>query len=41
MFGLSVVGMLKHGKTCDVKDSNQKIYWVPPQVGEELVYPNM
>jgi electron-transferring-flavoprotein dehydrogenase len=30
-----------HCKTCDVKDPNQNIDWVPPQGGEGPVYPNM
>ncbi len=30
-----------HCKTCDIKDPNQNINWVPPQVGEGPVYPNM
>ncbi|WP_106796198.1 electron transfer flavoprotein-ubiquinone oxidoreductase [Rhizobium sp. H4] len=30
-----------HCKTCDIKDPNQNIYWVPPQGGEGPVYPNM
>jgi electron-transferring-flavoprotein dehydrogenase len=28
-------------KTCDIKDPNQNINWVPPQGGEGPVYPNM
>ncbi|WP_174110514.1 4Fe-4S dicluster domain-containing protein, partial [Agrobacterium vitis] len=27
--------------TCDIKDPNQNITWVPPQGGEGPVYPNM
>ncbi|TCA59935.1 hypothetical protein E0J09_19260 [Rhizobium leguminosarum bv. viciae] len=27
------------GKTCDIKDPNQNINWVPPQGGEGPVYP--
>ena len=30
-----------HCKTCDIKDPNQNINWVPPQGGEGLVYSNM
>ncbi|EFL89028.1 electron transfer flavoprotein-ubiquinone oxidoreductase [Ahrensia sp. R2A130] len=30
-----------HCKTCDIKDPNQNIKWVPPQGGEGPVYPNM
>ena len=30
-----------HCKTCDIKDPNQNIRWVPPQGGEGPVYPNM
>jgi electron-transferring-flavoprotein dehydrogenase len=30
-----------HCKTCDIKDPNQTINWVPPQGGEGPVYPNM
>lgn len=30
-----------HCKTCDIKDPNQNITWVPPQGGEGPVYPNM
>ncbi len=30
-----------HCKTCDIKDPNQNINWVPPQSGEGPVYPNM
>jgi electron-transferring-flavoprotein dehydrogenase len=30
-----------HCKTCDIKDPNQNIDWVPPQGGEGPVYPNM
>ena len=30
-----------HCKTCDIKDPNQNINWVPPQGGEGPVYPNM
>ena len=30
-----------HCKTCDIKDPNQNIHWVPPQGGEGPVYPNM
>ena len=30
-----------HCKTCDIKDPNQNVNWVPPQGGEGPVYPNM
>ncbi|MGR9250777.1 electron transfer flavoprotein-ubiquinone oxidoreductase [Rhizobium leguminosarum] len=30
-----------HCKTCDIKDPNQNINWIPPQGGEGPVYPNM
>ncbi|ENP35994.1 electron transfer flavoprotein-ubiquinone oxidoreductase [Brucella abortus] len=30
-----------HCKTCDIKDPNQNINWVPPQGGEGPVYMNM
>ncbi|MEO1988975.1 MAG: electron transfer flavoprotein-ubiquinone oxidoreductase [Martelella sp.] len=30
-----------HCKTCDIKDPNQNIHWVPPQGGEGPVYPFM
>ncbi len=30
-----------HCKTCDIKDPNQNITWVPPQGGEGPVYANM
>ncbi|MGO4317900.1 electron transfer flavoprotein-ubiquinone oxidoreductase [Agrobacterium sp. MCAB5] len=30
-----------HCKTCDIKDPNQNINWVPPQGGEGPVYPTM
>ena len=30
-----------HCKTCDIKDPNGNINWVPPQGGEGPVYPNM
>jgi electron-transferring-flavoprotein dehydrogenase len=30
-----------HCKTCDIKDPNQNINWVPPQGGEGPVYANM
>ncbi len=30
-----------HCKTCDIKDPNQNINWVPPQGGEGPVYPEM
>ncbi|TCU19373.1 electron transfer flavoprotein-ubiquinone oxidoreductase [Rhizobium sullae] len=30
-----------HCKTCDIKDPNQNINWVPPQGGEGPVYPNL
>ncbi|MEM9678132.1 MAG: electron transfer flavoprotein-ubiquinone oxidoreductase [Pseudomonadota bacterium] len=30
-----------HCKTCDIKDPNQNINWVPPQGGEGPLYPNM
>ncbi len=30
-----------HCKTCDIKDPNQNINWVPPQGAEGPVYPNM
>ncbi|MBY5419960.1 electron transfer flavoprotein-ubiquinone oxidoreductase [Rhizobium leguminosarum] len=30
-----------HCKTCDIKDPNQNINWVPPQGGEGPVHPNM
>ncbi|QDZ10247.1 electron transfer flavoprotein-ubiquinone oxidoreductase [Devosia ginsengisoli] len=30
-----------HCKTCDIKDPNQNIRWVPPQGGEGPVYPRM
>ncbi len=30
-----------HCKTCDIKDPNQNIDWVPPQGGEGPVYANM
>ncbi|MBO6899731.1 MAG: electron transfer flavoprotein-ubiquinone oxidoreductase [Rhizobiaceae bacterium] len=30
-----------HCKTCDIKDPNQNINWVPPQGGEGPVYQNM
>ena len=30
-----------HCKTCDIKDPEQNITWVPPQGGEGPVYPNM
>jgi electron-transferring-flavoprotein dehydrogenase len=30
-----------HCKTCDIKDPNQNINWVPPQGGEGPVYSNM
>ncbi|KGF70346.1 electron transfer flavoprotein-ubiquinone oxidoreductase [Hoeflea sp. BAL378] len=30
-----------HCKTCDIKDPNQNITWVPPQGGEGPVYTNM
>ena len=30
-----------HCKTCDIKDPNQNINWVPPQGGEGPVYTNM
>ena len=30
-----------HCKTCDIKDPNQNIRWVPPQGGEGPVYANM
>jgi electron-transferring-flavoprotein dehydrogenase len=30
-----------HCKTCDIKDPNQNIDWVPPQGGEGPVYQNM
>ncbi|KAA3519609.1 NAD(P)-binding protein [Agrobacterium vitis] len=30
-----------HCKTCDIKDPNQNITWVPPQGSEGPVYPNM
>ncbi|SEP67580.1 electron-transferring-flavoprotein dehydrogenase [Faunimonas pinastri] len=30
-----------HCKTCDIKDPNANITWVPPQGGEGPVYPNM
>ncbi|MBD8553142.1 electron transfer flavoprotein-ubiquinone oxidoreductase [Rhizobium sp. CFBP 8762] len=30
-----------HCKTCDIKDPNDNITWVPPQGGEGPVYPNM
>jgi electron-transferring-flavoprotein dehydrogenase len=30
-----------HCKTCDIKDPNQNIVWVPPQGGEGPVYQNM
>ena len=30
-----------HCKTCDIKDPNQNINWVPPHGGEGPVYPNM
>ena len=30
-----------HCKTCDIKDPNQNITWVPPQGGEGPVYPSM
>jgi electron-transferring-flavoprotein dehydrogenase len=30
-----------HCKTCDIKDPNQNINWVPPQGGEGPVYPSM
>ena len=30
-----------HCKTCDIKDPNQNINWVPPQGGEGPVYPGM
>ncbi|MBV2142672.1 electron transfer flavoprotein-ubiquinone oxidoreductase [Falsochrobactrum sp. TDYN1] len=30
-----------HCKTCDIKDPNQNIEWVPPQGGEGPVYVNM
>ena len=30
-----------HCKTCDIKDPNGNITWVPPQGGEGPVYPNM
>ena len=30
-----------HCKTCDIKDPNQNITWVPPQGGEGPVYPDM
>ena len=30
-----------HCKTCDIKDPNQNITWVPPQGGEGPVYPNL
>ncbi|MFK0206353.1 electron transfer flavoprotein-ubiquinone oxidoreductase [Agrobacterium sp. NPDC090283] len=30
-----------HCKTCDIKDPNQNINWMPPQGGEGPVYPNM
>jgi electron-transferring-flavoprotein dehydrogenase len=30
-----------HCKTCDVKDPNENITWVPPQGGEGPVYLNM
>jgi len=30
-----------HCKTCDIKDPNQNITWVPPQGGEGPVYQNM
>jgi electron-transferring-flavoprotein dehydrogenase len=30
-----------HCKTCDIKDPNGNINWVPPQGGEGPIYPNM
>ncbi|RUU07385.1 electron transfer flavoprotein-ubiquinone oxidoreductase, partial [Mesorhizobium sp. M6A.T.Ca.TU.002.02.2.1] len=30
-----------HCKTCDIKDPNRNITWVPPQGGEGPVYQNM
>jgi electron-transferring-flavoprotein dehydrogenase len=30
-----------HCKTCDIKDPNQNINWVPPQGGEGPVYTSM
>lgn len=30
-----------HCKTCDIKDPNQNIHWVPPQGGEGPIYQNM
>ena len=30
-----------HCKTCDIKDPNQNINWVPPQGGEGPVYTDM
>jgi electron-transferring-flavoprotein dehydrogenase len=30
-----------HCKTCDIKDPNQNINWVPPQGGEGPIYPAM
>ena len=30
-----------HCKTCDIKDPNQNINWIPPQGGEGPVYPSM
>jgi electron-transferring-flavoprotein dehydrogenase len=30
-----------HCKTCDIKDPNRNINWVPPQGGEGPVYLNM
>ena len=30
-----------HCKTCDIKDPNLNINWVPPQGAEGPVYPNM
>jgi electron-transferring-flavoprotein dehydrogenase len=30
-----------HCKTCDIKDPNRNITWVPPQGGEGPVYLNM
>jgi electron-transferring-flavoprotein dehydrogenase len=30
-----------HCKTCDIKDPNQNITWVPPEGGGGPNYPNM
>lgn len=34
-------GIVATGKTCDIKDPNQNITWVPPEGSGGPNYPNM